>query len=819
MKPEESDIHSNPTPTGDTGDLDKAVELMQEVEYGARDPRAPWQKWLIFLIAVAWSAFQVWATWLGNLDILILGSTHLAFAFALAFLAYPSKNPPRDAAVIVLTLGVVLNIYTQGRYFVWIALLTLIAGVAIWYVTPRRAPRDRVPWIDWILLAFGLAGALYIVYDFEGIVLQRGGVANTTDIIMGTIALAALFLATIRVVGVALLVISGALILYAVTGPKGIIPVELPDIIYLHSGYPWKRIVEQLYLTTEGIWGTPIQVSSRFVFLFVLFGALLDKAGAGKYFVDLAYSALGTYRGGPAKAAVVGSMLTGIISGSSIANVVTTGTFTIPLMKKVGYPPEKAGATEVGSSTNGQLMPPVMGAAAFIMAEFLDLPYYQLIIYAAVPAVLSYIGLFYVVHLEALKLGLKGLPKSELPPFWPTFFSGAQYLIPVGWLMYELIGLRHTPERSALNAMFMMIGMIVMQQISVAIRGRKGTFADYVIPLGLMLFFKQYFNMEFQVAVLIALAVFAAQEIVLALRNGHAVEGGLGSGIVLGLKNGFIDIVQGFEAGARNMTSIAVATAAAGIIVGIVTMTGLGFGLADIVEAMSGGNIMLVLIISAIASLVLGMGLPTTANYIVMASLIAPVIANLAAKANFDVPLVAIHLFVFYFGILADDTPPVGLAAYAAAAIARSDPIKTGVQGFIYDMRTAILPFIFFFKPALLLINPEGHWAYTVYVVITALIAMLLFVAGTQGWWLTRMNWPERIGLLLASFFLFTTQKMLHAIGIDWLANLPDYLRNNLGVHLIDTNPDIAYAVFAAILIIAVYFSQKAKLRRQPAMA
>jgi len=237
MKPEESDIHSNPTPAGDTGDLDKAVELMQEVEYGARDPRAPWQKWLIFLIAVAWSAFQVWATWLGNLDILILGSTHLAFAFALAFLAYPSKNPPRDAAVIVLTLGVVLNIYTQGRYFVWIALLTLIAGVAIWYATPRRAPRDRVPWIDWVLLAFGLAGALYIVYDFEGIVLQRGGVANTTDIIMGTIALAALFLATIRVVGVALLVISGALILYAVTGPKGIIPVELPDIIYLHSGY------------------------------------------------------------------------------------------------------------------------------------------------------------------------------------------------------------------------------------------------------------------------------------------------------------------------------------------------------------------------------------------------------------------------------------------------------------------------------------------------------------------------------------------------------------------------------------------------------
>ncbi|WP_457632806.1 TRAP transporter permease [Oceanithermus desulfurans] len=813
MKPEESDIRSNPTPAGDTGDLDKAVELMQEVEYGARDPRAAWQKWLIFLIAVAWSTFQVWATWKGNLDILILGSIHLAFAFALAFLAYPSKNPPRDAAVVVLTAGVVLNILTAGKFFIWIALATLLAGVAIWYATPKRAPRDRVPWVDWAVLAMGLAGALYIVYDFNGIVLERGGVANTTDIIMGTIALAALFLATIRVVGVALLAISGVLILYAVTGPKGLIPYELPDIIYLHSGYPWRRIVEQLYLTTEGIWGTPIQVSARFVFLFVLFGALLDKAGAGKYFVDLAYSGLGTYRGGPAKAAVVGSMLTGIISGSSIANVVTTGTFTIPLMKKVGYPPEKAGATEVGSSTNGQLMPPVMGAAAFIMAEFLDLPYYKLIIYAAVPAVLSYIGLFYVVHLEALKLGLKGLSKSELPAFWPTFFSGAQYLIPVGWLMYELVGLRHTPERSALNAMFMLIGMIVMQRIAIVIRGQKGNFADYVIPMGLMLAFKQYFKMEFEYAVPISLVVFIVQEAILAARARHAAIGG---GILRGLWEGVVDIVQGFEAGARNMTSIAIATASAGIIVGIVTMTGLGFGLADIVEAMSGGNIMLVLIISAVASLVLGMGLPTTANYIVMASLIAPVIANLADKAEFAVPIVAVHLFVFYFGILADDTPPVGLAAYAAAAIARSDPIKTGVQGFIYDMRTAILPFIFFFKPALLLIHPEGHWSYVVYVVLTALVAMLLFVAGTQGWWLTRATWPERIGLLLASFLLFTTQRMLHAIGIDSLANLPDFLRNTLGMHVLDANPDLAYAIIAVILIAAVFLSQRARIRREP---
>lgn len=642
--------------------VEKAREIVQAVEFGARTPQVVWQRRLVALIAISWSAFQVWATWTGTLDPLRLGPQHLAFGFALAFLVYPS----------------------------------------------RRGPRDRIPPLDWLLAIAGVIAAMYVVIEYYSIVAVRGGVPNTADTIMGTITLVVLFIAAFRAVGPALPVIAAVLILYAMMGPRGILPIRPPDVLFLHSGYQWSQVVQQLYLTSEGIWGTPIRVSATFVFLFVLFGALLDRAGAGKFFVDLSYSVLGTYRGGPAKAAVVGSMMTGVISGSSIANVVTTGTFTIPLMKRVGYPAEKAGATEVAASTNGQLMPPVMGAAAFIMADFLGLPYAQLIIYAFVPAVLSYIALFFVTHLEALKLDLKGLPKTELPQFWPTLLSGLHYLIPVIYLLYALIILRLTPERSALNAMFLLIILIFVQEAWRSVQQRRG--------------------------------------------------------IGQGLWRAAVGVIGGFESGARNMVTIAIATGAAGIIVGIVTMTGLGFGLTDIVKALSGGNVFVVLVLAAVASLVLGMGLPTTANYIVMAALVAPVIANLTRAAGLDIPLVAIHLFVFYFGILADDTPPVGLAAYAAAAIARSNPIKTGIQGFIYDMRTAILPFIFIFNHELLLIDVGGFF-HGVHVIATALVGMLAFVVGTQGYFIKRMRWYERIPMILAAFVLITPGVRTDLIG------------------------------------------------------
>ncbi|MFA7437160.1 TRAP transporter permease [Castellaniella sp.] len=305
------------------------AEKILKAESGGREPDKAWQRWLIVLIAVAWSLFQVYASDTGSLDPQKVGSIHLAFGFALAFLAYPGKS----------------------------------------------GPLNRIPWTDWLLAIGGIVTSLYIFVDYYNLIAVQGGVPIERDVWMGTALLIILCIAAARIVGYALPTIAGLIILYGAMGPAGIIPMTPPDVLYLHNGYSWNEIIQQLYITAEGIWGTPIQVSATFVFLFVLFGALLDKAGAGQYFVDLAYSALGTYRGGPAKAAVVASLLTGVISGSSTANVVTTGTFTIPLMKRVGYPAVKAGATECAASVNGQLMPPVMGAAAFIMASFLNIPY------------------------------------------------------------------------------------------------------------------------------------------------------------------------------------------------------------------------------------------------------------------------------------------------------------------------------------------------------------------------------------------------------------------------------------------------------------
>ena len=643
------------------------AEKILKAESGGREPDKAWQRWLIVLIAVAWSLFQVYASDTGSLDPQKVGSIHLAFGFALAFLAYPGKS----------------------------------------------GPLNRIPWTDWLLAIGGIVTSLYIFVDYYNLIAVQGGVPIERDVWMGTALLIILCIAAARIVGYALPTIAGLIILYGAMGPAGIIPMTPPDVLYLHNGYSWNEIIQQLYITAEGIWGTPIQVSATFVFLFVLFGALLDKAGAGQYFVDLAYSALGTYRGGPAKAAVVASLLTGVISGSSTANVVTTGTFTIPLMKRVGYPAVKAGATECAASVNGQLMPPVMGAAAFIMASFLNIPYSQLIIYAFVPAILAYVGLLYVVHLEAVKLNLHGLPRAELPPFWPTFFKGIHYLIPVIWLLYELMWVQLTPERSALHATFVLMALMVVQEIWRA--WRKGT--------------------------------------------------GVSAGLWKACKN----IFNGFESGARNMTTIAIATAAAGIIVGMVTMTNLGYGLTQVLDILSGGNIWVVLILAAITSLILGMGLPTTANYIVMAALVAPVIANLADASGLMVPLVAIHLFVFYFGILADDTPPVGLAAYAASAISGGDPIATGVQGFIYDLRTAILPFMFFFNPELLLID-VGSWYRGAWIILTALVGMLAFVAATQGYLKIKMHWYERLAMLAAAVLMIIPGWESDSIGITLLA-------------------------------------------------
>jgi TRAP transporter 4TM/12TM fusion protein len=525
------------------------------------------------------------------------------------------------------------------------------------------------------------------VIDYVGI-SQRQGSPLTRDLFIGFALVILLLEAARRVVGPALTIVASIFIFYGFYGPYMPGPLSF-------KGVSLNRFIGQLTLSTEGIYGVPLDVSATIVFLFVLFGAMLDKAGAGKYFVDIAFSLLGRFKGGPAKAAVLASGLTGMVSGSSIANTVTTGTFTIPMMKSVGYPPHKAGAVEVACSTNGQLMPPIMGAAAFIIAEYCNVDYVEVIRAAFIPAIASYFALMFITHIEAGKLGLRGMTKEELPQFVKTFIQGLHFLIPLSVLIVELVVYRHSPQLAAFRAIIALTILIPVQNVIANIYRKKP--------------------------------------------------------IDEALKQSVVQIWEALVAGGKNMMGIGVAVAAAGIIVGIVTL-GLGGIITEVIEVISGGNLILILLITAFTSLLLGMGLPTTANYIVMASLTAPVIVTLGANAGVVFPLLAAHLFVFFFGILADDTPPVGLAAFAASAIAKSDPIKTGIQGFRYDIRTAVLPFMFIFNTDLLLIGVDSFW-YAAWIFFATVIAMFAFVSMVQNFYMIKNRWYEGV-LMLASFML-----------------------------------------------------------------
>ncbi len=640
--------------------IDKNIEeeIITELE-GQRNFKSGYQYWLIAIIAFAWSIFQLYVSYY-PVNSTIVRSIHLAFAMILAFLIYPSRKTPKKLQKITL--------------------------------------------LDYIFAITGGLGAAYIAIDYVSL-SNRVGDFLQRDFIIGIIFMILLLEAGRRVIGLALSIVAIVFLAYDKFGQY------LPDIIS-HKGASVNKIISQMYLTTEGIFGVPLGVSAGFVFLFVLFGALLERAGAGEYFIKLAYAMLGKYSGGPAKASVVASGLTGIISGSSTANVVTTGVFTIPLMKKSGFPPEKAASVEVAASTNGQLMPPVMGAAAFIIAEFLGLAYTDVIIAAAIPAIVSYMGLLYIVHLESKKLGLKGEDPKNLPPKWGTFIRGIHYLIPVIYLMYVLIVLRESAQSAAFSAIWMlMIIMIIQKPFTSLVIEKKGVSID-------------------------------------------------------DFKEGFIDIFHGMVNGAKNMVPIALATAIAGIVVGSITLTGIGQVLLDVIDTLSNGNIIIVLVLTALISLILGMGLPTTANYIVVSSLTAPIILQLASDNGFLIPAIAAHLFVFYFGILADDTPPVGIAAYAAAGIAKSDPVKTGLQGFAYDIRTAILPFMFFFNTELLLISgvEDGDWNRFTFITnpidiivifIVAMLGMFSFASAIQGYFIKHNNLIERLLFLIATPLFF----------------------------------------------------------------
>ena len=473
-----------------------------------------------------------------------------------------------------------------------------------------------------------------------------------------------------------------------------------PDIIS-HGGLSLKRLVGFQWFDQEAIFGIPIGVSVDFIFLFVLFGALLETAGGGKYFLDLAFAMVGKMRGGPAKAAILGSGMTGLISGSSIANTVTTGTFTIPIMKNTGFSKEKAGAIEVSSSVNGQIMPPVMGAAAFVMASFIGVTYFEVVKHAFLPAIISYIALFYISHLEALKLDLKGMKDEEVPNLKKTFLSGLHFLIPIFVLIYLLVYLRLTASYSIFYATLALISVNLINKI----------LKERDLKKSLIIWYNQ--------------------------------------------------TVTGFEKGAINMVGVGIAIATAGIIVGAVGSTGLSTNLIIVIESIAKDNVMILLFLTIILCLLLGMGLPTTANYVVVASLMATVLVDVGNASGFIFPLIAVHLFVFYFGLMADVTPPVGLASYAAAAISGGDPLKTGVQAFWYSLRTGILPIVFLFNHELLLIGIENIW-HGLLVIITSLIGILVFTAATQAWFINKLRWYEIIVFLIISISFLSPEFVLN---------------------------------------------------------
>ena len=642
--------------------LELAKRMAEEEEGIGRRPEGP-SKFVIPAVCIVWSLFQLSiASWL-ILDSTFIRAIHLGFALLVVFLNYPLFKKTRFGL----------------KYF---------------------SATNRIPVFDYLVGIIAALAALYIALDYAGMT-SRYGAPILRDIIIGATLVVLLLEATRRVIGPALPVIAIIFIIYSFFGPY------MPDLIAF-KGVSLNRFMGQMTMSTEGIYGIPLDVSATIVFLFVLFGAMLDKAGAGQYFIQLALALLGGFKGGPAKAAIMGSGLTGLVSGSSIANIVTTGTFTIPLMKKVGYPAKKAAAVEVAASTDGQLAPPIMGAAAFIIAEYVNVPYVEVIKAAAIPAFASYAALFYITHIEASKLGLRGMPRSELPPFFKTLISGAHYLLPLVLLLYELIVVRHSPELAAFNAIWVMALVMFFQRPVQAYIKKQ--------PIGPA--FKQ-----------------SISEIFAALANGG-----------------------------RNMVSVALATAAAGIIVGVVAM-GLGQLITAIIDTLSMGNIFLMLVITAVASLIIGMGLPTTATYIVMASLTAPAIVEIGSYSDFIVPLMAAHLFCFYFGILADDTPPVGLAAYAAAAIAKSPPIPTGLQGFMYDIRTAILPFMFIFNSDLILHNITS-WPQGILIFVMACVGNFAFASATQGWFVCRNKFWEIPIFLSVTLTLLRPDLISSWIGI-----------------------------------------------------
>ncbi len=651
---------------------------------------------VVSTIAIIWSFFQLWYASpfpfmfdFGMFKGLPARAIHLGFALLLAFLVFPTFK------------------------------------------------RGKVNFIDIMIGIIGISCCLYIYFFYDDLI-DRGGVLHILkynnysipiELIIGSTGILILLEATRRVIGVPLVIIAVCFLLFSYYGQYA------PEIIS-HGGLSLKRLVGFQWFDQEAIFGIPIGVSVDFIFLFVLFGAFLETAGGGKYFLDLAFAMVGKTRGGPAKAAILGSGMTGMISGSSVANTVTTGTFTIPIMKQTGFSKEKAGAIEVASSVNGQIMPPVMGAAAFVMASFIGVTYFEIVKHAFLPAIISYIALFYISHLEALKLGLKGIEEDKLPKLKETFLSGLHFLIPIFVLIYLLVYLRLTASYSIFYATISLVSVNLLYKI---VTSRK---------------------------------------------NNNLKEN---------LSLWWNETVIGLQKGAINMIAVGVAIATAGVIVGAVGSTGLSTNLIIVIESIAKDNVIILLLLTIILCLLLGMGLPTTANYVVVASLMSMVLVDVGNASGYIFPIIAVHLFVFYFGLMADVTPPVGLASYAAAGISGGDPLKTGVQALWYSLRTGVLPIVFLFNHELLLIGIENIW-HGLLVIITSLIGILVFSAATQGWFINKLRWFEIIIFFVISISFLSPEFVLNKFYPKFnYINLNDAntitLQSNKDVHIKITRP------------------------------
>ena len=716
---------------------DTAADLVAQVDTGGREPTG-WQGKLILTLAFVWAVFQLYIA--SNLPFFLAEKTELRWL-------------------------IVTNTDARRIHFAFALVLAAMA-----FPLFKSSPRDRIPWYDWVLIALSLVVALHAVVLSDQIAV-RAGLPTTGDLIVSATGMVILAIAVYRALGLPLMIVAMVFVAYVFFGDAR----WLPEVMQW-KGASFGKALWHFWMQEEGVFGVALSVSASLIFLFVLFGAILEKAGAGNYFIKIAFALLGHLRGGPAKAAVVASALSGLYSGSSIANVVTTGTFTIPLMKRTGFPAEKAGAVEVASSTNGQLTPPVMGAAAFLIAEFTGIAYTDIIKHALLPALISYIALVYIVHLEALKMGLKGLPKhpSTLTAAQKLigFLTGFLGMVVLGAVVYYGLG---WIKVAAPDQSFMIIG-IGVAAVYLGLLWIASTRPDLEIddpdaPItelpkaGDVAKTGYYFILPIVILIWCIIverlspalsAFWATISMIIVALTQHPIKAimrGEAGAIGTAFGRGVSEWVDGMIAGSRNMIGIGVATGAAGIVVGTISLTGAHQVVGELVEFLSGGNLMVMLILVAVMSLILGMGLPTTANYIVVSSLMAPVIVTVGAQSGLVVPLIAVHLFVFYFGILADDTPPVGLAAFAAAAISGGDPIKTGVQGFAYDIRTALLPFLFIFNTDLLLIDVGP--AQAVFVFVISVIAMLCFAAATQGYFFARNKVWEIPILLLIAFTLF----------------------------------------------------------------